>query len=119
MTRRSLVAAIAAFLVIGTASTGSALPRSGSPASFAGFPSVTTVSGAAGHDFATDAFADPWDYSNQEDLLLDPGPTMRASKLTYGFGRVSTFFTGNGYISPIWGGYGGSSDLESAQIGEP
>jgi hypothetical protein len=108
MTRRSLVAAIAAVLVIGTASTGSAVTRSGSPAAVAGLPAaVVAGSGAAGHDFATDVFADPWDYSNQDDLLVDAGPAMRASNLRFGSGRVSTFFTGNGYVSPIWGGYGG------------
>ena len=108
MTRRSIVAAVAAVLVIGTASTGSAASRSGSLAASAGLPAaVVAGSGAAGHDFATDAFADPWDYSNLGDLQVDPGPTMKAANLWMGSGRVTTHFTGNGYISPIWGGYGG------------
>jgi hypothetical protein len=78
---------------------------SGAPA---GLPAaVAAGSDAAGHDYATDVFADPWDYSNVDDLLLDTGPTMKASSARFGSGRVTTHFTGNGYISPIWGGYGG------------
>jgi hypothetical protein len=108
MTRRSIVAALAAVLVIVTASTGSAAIRSGSPAAAAGLPAaVVAGSNAAGHDYATDVFADPWDYSNVDDLLVDTGPAMKASNLRFGSGRVTTHFSANGYISPIWGGYGG------------
>jgi hypothetical protein len=106
MTRRSIVAALAAVLVVSTASAGSAAIRSGSPA--AGLPAaVVAGSNAAGHDYATDVFGDPWDYSNLSDLLVDTGPAMKASGLRFGSGRVTTHFTGSGYISPIWGGYGG------------
>jgi hypothetical protein len=104
MTRRNIVAALAAVLVIGTASTGSAAALAGLPAAVV--PAV--LAGATGEDYATHAFADPWDYSNVDDLLVDTGPTMRASNLRYGSGMVTTRLTGNGYISPIWGGYGGS-----------
>jgi hypothetical protein len=108
MTRRSIVTAVATVLVIGTASTGSAAIRSGSPAAAAGLPAaVVAGSNAAGHDYATDVYADPWDYSNLSDLLVDTGPAMKANSLRFGSGRVATHFTGNGYISPIWGGYGG------------
>jgi len=68
---------------------------------------VVTAGDAAGQDYATHAFADPWDYSNVDDLLLDGGPTMRANNIRFGSGMVATHFSGNGYISPIWGGYGG------------
>ena len=37
---------------------------------------VGTRGWAAGHDYATDVFADPWDYANSEDLLLDCGQSM-------------------------------------------
>jgi hypothetical protein len=108
MNRRNIVTAIATVLVIGTASTGSAVTRSGAPPASAGLPAaVVAGSGAAGHDYATEVFADPWDYTNPSDLLTDSGPAMRASNLRFVSGRVTTHFTGNGYVSPIWGGYGG------------
>ena len=30
----------------------------------------------AGRDYATATFADPWDYSNSSDLVLDAGPQL-------------------------------------------
>jgi hypothetical protein len=84
MTRRSIVTALATVFVLGTASTGWAATRSGPLATSAGLPAaVVAGSGAAGHDFATDAFADPWDYANLSDLQVDTGPTMRASNLRF------------------------------------
>jgi|GEM_PF-2461142 len=108
MTRRSLIVAVAAVLVFGSTSTGFAAIRSASPAAFTGLPvAVAAAPLASGSDYATDVFADPWDYSNISDLQVDTGPTMKASSLRFVSGRVTTHFTGNGYISPIWGGYGG------------
>ena len=71
---------------------------------------LSTLAGApgtAGDDYATDTFADPWDYSNTDDLLLDSGPAMKASNPQSGNGIARMHFTDNGYVSPIWGGYGG------------
>ena len=65
------------------------------------------ASGAAGHDYATDIFADPWDYSNGADLLLDGGPAMSVASARISGGQALMRMTDNGYISPIWGGYGG------------
>lgn len=93
-----MLAAVALLLPVMAAVSG---PPFGLPAA------VAAGSDAAGHEYATDVFADPWDYSNVDDLLIDTGPTMNASNLRFGSGTVTTHFTGNGYISPIWGGYGG------------
>jgi len=64
--------------------------------------------GATGHDYATDVFADPWDYANADDILLDPGPSMSAVNAVVSGGLASMKLSNNGYVSPIWGGYGGS-----------
>src|SRR5665647_2116020 len=85
---------------------------SGAPA---GLPAaVAAGSNAAGHDYATDVFADPWDYSNVDDLLLDAGPTLKASSARLEPGRITTHFTGNGYISPSGGSSGGKLFLGRA-----
>ena len=80
---------------------------SAAPAATAADATAADAPAAAGHDYATDVFADPWDYSNVSDLLVDSGPSMRASGLGFASGLLTTHFTNNGYISPIWGGYGG------------
>lgn len=73
---------------------------------------VAVAPGAAGRDYATDHFADPWDYSNSEDLLLDDtGPALKVSNPHFENGMVATRFTDNGYFSPIWGGYGDRMSL--------
>ena len=107
--RSCIVLAAAMTLVLGLApATATAAPARSS----ASVPAVTAATlaatpGAAGHDYATDTFADPWDYSNSEDLLLDSGPAMNASNPQAGNGWARMWFTDNGYVSPIWGGYGG------------
>lgn len=71
-------------------------------------PAAAAATGTpAGHDYATDHFADPWDYSNLDDLLLDAGPTQGAGPIGMSGGMLSAHFSTNGYISPLWGGYGG------------
>ncbi|MDQ2757728.1 MAG: hypothetical protein M3Y71_14400 [Actinomycetota bacterium] len=70
-----------------------------------------SVGGPAGHDYATDHFGDPWDYSNSSDLLTDAGPALGVSSIGMSGGSLAAHFSGNGYISPIWGGYGGSTLL--------
>ena len=64
------------------------------------------VIGPAGQDYATNTFADPWDYSNTDDLILNFSGTQKTSALTMAAGFVSTQLTGNSaYLSPIWPGY--------------
>jgi len=65
------------------------------------------ASAPAGHDYASDVFADPWDYSNRDDLLLDGGPAMSVANAGIAGGQALMRMTNDGYISPIWGGYGG------------
>ncbi len=69
---------------------------------------VAPAAGAAGRDYATDTFGDPWDYSNADDLLLDGGPAGSATNASIGAGIATMHFTNDGYVSPLWGGYPGS-----------
>ncbi|MDQ1483582.1 MAG: hypothetical protein QOF35_1658 [Actinomycetota bacterium] len=80
------------------------LPGSASAAA----PPVTVV---AGRDYASATFGDPWDYSNSSDLVLDNGPTLKLNKPSMSGGMVN-FTTHNGYVSPIWGGYGNEVPVE-------
>jgi hypothetical protein len=65
----------------------------------------------AGRDYATATFADPWDYSNPADLVLDAGPQLGLAGLAMSGGTVH-FTTHSGYVSPIWGGYGNEVPVE-------
>src|SRR5471030_3143755 len=58
----------------------------------------------AGRDYATSTFADPWDYSDSADLVLDAGPALGVAGLAMSGGTVH-FSAHSGYVSPIWGGY--------------
>lgn len=67
---------------------------------------------AAAPDFATDAFADPWDYSNAADILLDnTGPAGGLAAASMSGGLLSVRVAGPSYLSPLWGGYHGSLRL--------
>lgn len=72
---------------------------------------VTAGPLAAGRDYATDVFGDPWDYSDADDLLTDTGPTWAAPTARIAGGVFRTRFTDNGYLSPLWGGYDGPLKL--------
>jgi hypothetical protein len=117
MTARSRIAgsAVALLLAAGLSATpAAAADRSAAVATVAAAP------GAAGRDYATDLFADPWDYSNREDMLLDDtGPALKVSFPRYENGWVRTTFIGQGYVSPIFGGYGDrmSLDRDGARTG--
>jgi hypothetical protein len=65
----------------------------------------------AGRDYATATFADPWDYSNSSDLVLDTGPTLGLAGLAMSGGTVH-FTTHGGYVSPIWSGYASEVPVE-------
>ncbi|MEO3938671.1 hypothetical protein V3N99_18220 [Dermatophilaceae bacterium Soc4.6] len=95
----ALVAVLAAVLLPALALPASASPAVGAP---------PPVSGPAGHDYAVDHFGDPWDYSNASDILTDAGPALGMSSIGMSGGSLAVHFSGNGYVSPIWGGYGGS-----------
>src|SRR5262249_28713776 len=56
-------------------------------------PGVNSVF-AAGPDFATEVLGDPWDFSNQEDIAIDPAQKTGWSSLTVNNG-------GNGLLSGV------------------
>jgi hypothetical protein len=61
----------------------------------------------AASDFATEAWGDPWDFSNSEDLLLDRGPTWALQDPRIEDGAARFALSEPGYVSPLWGGYPG------------
>lgn len=82
-------------------------PSSALPAVATAVPA--SASGPAGRDYATDVFADPWDYTNTADLLTDNnGPAMGVTASSWAAGTVAANFGPMGYLSPLWGGYDGS-----------
>ena len=94
-------------LLLATAVTltlGAALPGQGLSSAIAGTV-AQPVTVLAGRDYARATFGDPWDYNNSSDLVLDNGPTLKLARPSMGNGMVS-FTTHNGYVSPIWSGYG-------------
>ncbi len=105
-TRTVIVTALVVALALPAGTSAAAQPSSASISPVLS-EAALAAGGAAGHEYATDVFADPWDYSNGDDLLLDGGPAMNATNPQVGNGTASMHFTDNGYISPIWGGYGG------------
>lgn len=70
-----------------------------------------TATVQAGRDYATATFADPWDYSNSSDLVLDAGPQLGLAGLAMSGGTVH-FSAHSGYVSPMWGGYGSEVPVE-------
>lgn len=75
-------------------------------------PAVPGASVAEAQDYASQTFADPWDFSNREDLKTDKGPALKLTSPSLSGGRLSFTITGSGYVSPVWGGYPGSLYLE-------
>lgn len=70
-------------------------------------------------DYSSTTFADPWDFSNRDDLKLDRGPTSHVSGASWSGGTLSFTVTGSGYVSPVWGGYPGSLylDRDGSRVG--
>ena len=67
---------------------------------------------AAAPDFATDTFADPWDFSDVSDILLDnTGPANGLAAASISGGLLSLRIARPSYISPLWGGYNGALHL--------
>ena len=119
MSRRRTIATLGTFVALTVVLLGApggtlasvALAAVGSTPAAPFAPTLPSAAAAiatpAGHDYATDHFADPWDYSDLNDLLLDAGPTAGAGPIGMSGGLVSAHFSTDGYVSPIWGGYGG------------
>jgi hypothetical protein len=83
----------------------------GGPALSVAAAATPPVTVPAGRDYATTTFADPWDYSNSADLVLDAGPALGVAGLAMSGGTVH-FNAHSGYVSPIWGGYGSEVPVE-------
>lgn len=78
------------------------------------FDSATEVAPPA--DYATEAFARPWDYTDREDIILDgPGPTegLQDARLEHGLLRFG--LEGGGYLSPLWVGF--TEEIPEARSG--
>ena len=80
-------------------------PKAATPQAAAA-AAVVPVTGPAGQDYATNTFADPWDYSNADDMILNFSGTQRTTALSMSNGGIRAHLTGNSaYLSPIWAGY--------------
>ena len=65
-----------------------------------------SAAGGRSHDWFTDTFSDPMDYSNPEDdPLVSEGPTQGVSSSSMSDGQLHLTFDRPGYFSPVWGGY--------------
>src|SRR6478609_4374367 len=112
MTARSNFALAVTVLLMMVATPSAFAAQPAAVADLADLRAAAATPGAAGRDYATDLFADPWDYSNGEDILLDDtGPALKVSNARFENGAVRMRFTDNGYVSPIWGGYGDRMSL--------
>jgi hypothetical protein len=97
--RRLVLALTAALALAG----GVAVPSAASAAD------VSRTSAVAAPDFASEVFADPWDFSNPEDMLLDNGgPAMGLQGAGIRDGQLTSGMSSPGYLSPLWGGYPGA-----------
>ncbi len=97
------------------------VPPTAAPRALPAIPAspVPALSGGTGtREFFTDTFADPLDYSNDEDVaLVNEGPIQgNAAAPTLSGGQMTVTFESPGYFSPLWGGYdtGGRSDGSDA-----
>jgi hypothetical protein len=61
-------------------------------------------------DFATDAFGNPWDYSDIADIIIGDGPMLGIADATLASGTLRFRANGAGYVSPLWAGYPGALD---------
>jgi hypothetical protein len=75
---------------------------------------ASTAVVAPSADFATNAFHDPWNFTNSSDLVFDKGPSMGLGHPKFASGMASFTIT-RGYVSPLWGGYKG--ELPSGRLG--
>lgn len=82
---------------------------------------VPALSGGVGtREFFTDTYADPLDYSNDEDVaLVNEGPIQgNAAAPTMSGGLMTLILEQPGYFSPLWGGYDtGANERGSEAIG--
>lgn len=82
-------------------------------------PAVPSVNEAP--DYASENWADPWDYNNVEDLSLTPVvQSVNVSSLAMNGGTLS-FNNSNGYIVPVWSSgafaHGRDADIRPVDAG--
>ncbi len=78
---------------------------------------AANAAGGRGHDWFTDTFSDPMDYSNPEDdPLVSEGPTQGISESSISNGQLHLRFTEPGYFSPVWGGYNAAGHGREANV---
>jgi hypothetical protein len=70
-------------------------------------PSASAAGPTGQREFFADTFADPLDYSNEEDVaLVDEALIVGVSEQpTMSDGQLHLKFNKQGYFSPLWGGY--------------
>ena len=78
--------------------------------SVAGPPLVARAASAdSSVDYATEAFGDPWDYSNAQDQILSAeGPMFGATDASIDGGQLHFTMAGPGFFDPLYGGYLGA-----------
>jgi hypothetical protein len=99
-------------LIAATISVVGGLVMTGQAASAATAPTVPATPVSEGQDYATSTFADRWDFANAADLKFDRGPSKGLSGVSFSNGQMNVTVTGNGYVSPVWGGYVGALFLD-------
>ncbi|HWB71529.1 MAG TPA: cell wall-binding repeat-containing protein, partial [Egibacteraceae bacterium] len=70
------------------------------------FSGPATVPVAA--DFASEVYADPWDYANSIDLNTDDGPALNVRDVTSADGTIAFDVDSAAWISPLWTGWPGA-----------
>ena len=109
--RIALLAALAAVLPAALAPV---------PAGAAGAPAFAGPAHLAeAPDFATEAYADPWDYANPDDLLVDRGPVINASVTGVSGGRLRFTAAGPSHLSLVFPGYDGSLPVGREGLKQP
>ncbi|MDP8969249.1 MAG: cell wall-binding repeat-containing protein, partial [Actinomycetota bacterium] len=70
------------------------------------FDSPATVPVAA--DFASEVYADPWDYADGVDLNTDEGPALNVRNVERSGGQVAFDVDRAAWVSPVWTGWAGA-----------
>jgi hypothetical protein len=59
-------------------------------------------------DYASEAFADPWDYANVEDVLVDQGPVLHVTEAAVAEGQLRFAAAAPAFVSLVHPGYPGA-----------
>ena len=90
------------------------------PAQAADAPSFTGPGVVAeGPDFPSEAYADPWDYANPQDMLVDRGPVINATVTGVSGGRLRFTASRPAHLSLVFPGYDGSLPVGREGLKQP